>query len=341
MTELAEVVAIDDPSGVAEARRHAVRLARLIKFNKTAAGILAIAITEVAGNIVKHARSGKIAMRAIEMAGLAGLEVLALDKGPGITNIAECMRDGHSTAGSPGTGLGALQRLTSHFELYTRRGIGTIARFEAWPGDAPRRVPSVNQLEPGGISEPMPGEVVCGDDWVMTSWRDRHAVFVVDGLGHGPDAAFAARTAVAVAVECAQSSAPDIMDAVHDALRPTRGAAAAVAIIEPGKELCTFCGVGNISAGIRLGGVSRSMISHNGILGHKVKTIQAFSYPFPRMAVLIAHSDGLNSSWNLGDYPGLELRHPALIAAALARDHTRGRDDLTVVAVRNLKSPGA
>ena len=81
------------------------------------------------------------------------------------------------------------------------------------------------------------------------------------------------------------------------------------------------------------------MLSHNGILGHQVRKFAQFSYPFPRGALYIAHSDGLAARWDLGAYPGLESRHPALIAAVLFRDYERGRDDATVVAVRNPAQP--
>jgi hypothetical protein len=85
---------------------------------------------------------------------------------------------------------------------------------------------------------------------------------------------------------------------------------------------------------VHVHGKQRSMVSHNGILGHQVRKIQEFQYPFPRNALLLAHSDGLATHWDLASYAGLEARHPALVAAALYRDHERGRDDVSVVAAR-------
>ena len=77
------------------------------------------------------------------------------------------------------------------------------------------------------------------------------------------------------------------------------------------------------------------MVSHNGILGHQVRKFQVFSYRFPRGALCIAHSDGIGPRWDLNHYPGLSARHPSLVAGVLFRDHRRGRDDATVVVVRN------
>jgi hypothetical protein len=66
-----------------------------------------------------------------------------------------------------------------------------------------------------------------------------------------------------------------------------------------------------------------------------VRKIQEFQYPFPKGSLLIMHSDGIATHWDLASYPGIEARHPAFVSAALFRDHSRGRDDLTVLALRN------
>ena len=321
---------ISDPSGVSEARRYASALAGKLGLGDGPSGHLAIAVTEAATNVLKHARRGHILLGVIERGGIHGIEALAVDKGPGIANLAESLRDGVSTAGSPGNGLGALKRLGTGFEIWSQTGKGTLLRFEAWP-----RPPARDSLPLGAISMPKHGEHECGDGWAVVQGRGRVILFVVDGLGHGPEAAKAARVAVETVERHAQLDAANLLEAVHAALRPTRGAAGAVALLQPESELCTFCGVGNISVSIRGNGNARSMVSHNGILGHQVRKMQEFSYPFPRGALCVAHSDGLGTHWDLAAYPGLSLRHPTLAAAALWRDHSRGRDDVTVVALRN------
>jgi hypothetical protein len=158
---------------------------------------------------------------------------------------------------------------------------------------------------------------------------------MVDGLGHGPDAAEAARTAVETIEANVDSDAKNLLDAVHGALRSTRGAAAAVALLQPQSELCTYCGIGNIAATIRDGSGSRALVSHNGTLGHQMRKMQDFSYPFRVGALLVMHSDGVGTRWDLSAYAGLESRHPAMAAAAIYRDFTRGRDDATVLVARN------
>ena len=96
----------------------------------------------------------------------------------------------------------------------------------------------------------------------------------------------------------------------------------------------TYAGVGNISAVVLAGTGSRSLVSHNGTLGMVTSRIQEFKVDWPADAVLVLHSDGLHSRWDLSSYAGLIVRHPAVIGGALLRDFRRQRDDASVVVVK-------
>ena len=99
-------------------------------------------------------------------------------------------------------------------------------------------------------------------------------------------------------------------------------------------RILTFAGVGNI-AGAIIGPTSRQgLVSLSGTLGHEVRKVRAFEYPWPTGATLVMHSDGLGTQWDIGRYPGLATRHPALVAGILYRDFRRVRDDVTVVVIR-------
>ncbi len=326
------VIAITDPSGVGEARRVIAALGISISLDQARAGDLALAVTEAATNIVNHARAGTVVARILACGGAQGIEVLAIDKGAGIASVAASMRDGHSTTGTAGQGLGALQRVASNLEIWSHPGQGTILRFEIWPKDA--LVPPDSTVT-GVVAMPKTGETMSGDGWTVLEHRNRVVIFVGDGLGHGPEAAAAAQAAIAVVEKSPELEPVTIMETVHDALRSTRGAAGAIAVLTPHSQQCDFCGVGNISATIYTGAKGHSMVSNNGTLGQHIRKLQAFRYAFPPHALFIAHSDGIATHWDLATYPGLEGRHPSVVAAALFRDHNRGRDDLTVLALRN------
>lgn len=322
---------VTESSQVGEVRRRAAHTARSLGFDEGDAGRVALAATEAATNIVKHAGSGEMLLRVLGDAQAPGIELIALDRGPGMANVAESLRDGHSTAGSPGFGLGSLARNTADLQIYSQPGKGTSLRCELW---AAGTAPAAARLACGGVSVAKPGEQASGDDWLVLSERGQHTVAVIDGLGHGADAAAATRAASSV-LSRSKGSAEQLVDAMHHGLRSTRGAAAAVAVVQPERGTLAYAGIGNINGVIRHARKSRHLVSLNGILGHKVRTIREMAFAFPEHALLIMHSDGLSARWDLDDYPGLEAKHPGLIAAVLYRDHARRRDDVTVAIVRN------
>jgi anti-sigma regulatory factor (Ser/Thr protein kinase) len=330
------LVQIDDRTQVGEARRAAAQMTEALAFNATQGGKVALAVTEAATNIVKHAGSGKILLAPLMRGTAAGVEILALDRGPGITNVTASLQDGYSTAGSMGTGLGALSRASPSFDLYSLPGRGTALRLEIW-GTA-LVPPPADQFELGAVCLPKTGEEVAGDGWLQRDSGDYRTVMVIDGLGHGPNAARAARAGTDAFAKHPAATPGALMQICHAALASTRGAAGAAARVDPAKKHGTFAGIGNIACRVEWPGERRQLVSHNGTLGHVMRRIQEFEFDFPAGALLILHSDGLMTHWTTADYPGLMARHAGLIAGVLYRDHDRGRDDVTVVVLKNLTS---
>jgi anti-sigma regulatory factor (Ser/Thr protein kinase) len=325
------LINVDDRSQVGEGRRAAADLTRALAFGATAAGNVALAVTEAATNMLKHAQRGKLVLRCLERAGVGGLEILALDRGPGIADIALSLRDGHSTAGSMGMGLGALRRISDSMDVYTQPGKGTAVRLEFWAGSlpAPVRAPQI-----GAVCLPKPGEAVCGDAWALAADGEDCSLLVVDGLGHGSDAARAARTGTEVLAKHPAVAPSELLRRAHLALASTRGGAGAVARFSALHAQGVFAGVGNIAARVESATSRRQLVSHNGTLGHTLRKLQEFTFDFPSDAVLILYSDGLAGHWTLAEYPGLMAKHSGLIAGVLYRDHDRGRDDVTVVVIK-------
>lgn len=317
---------VAEPSQVGEARRQILTLAATVGLDAAQQGRLALVINELATNLVKHGGGGQIIARAAD--GPPAVELLALDRGAGMSSVVECFRDGFSTAGSPGTGLGAVGRLSARVDVYSTRPGGTA--IVALVGGEP----IADRLAVGAVSVAKAGEVVCGDAWAVAAEQELPAVMVVDGLGHGLGAADAAHRAVRTFV--ARSTLPPgaLIAAIHDALRGSRGAAVSVARIDGARGVMTYAGLGNVAGVIAADGEARHLVSSNGTAGHDAPRIKEFSYPWPAGALLIMHSDGLGSRWQLDRYPGLRERHPALVAGVLYRDWSRGHDDVTVVAAR-------
>ena len=325
---------VADSSHPGQVRRAAVECAELMGLGETDRGAIAIAVTEMATNLVKHAHGGKIICEPVAHNGSKGLRVVSIDKGPGIRDIPNALRDGYSTSGTPGNGLGAVRRLSAHFDIYSLPDRGTCVLAEFWPE---RKIPAVAiPFQLGTISVALRGEPVCGDGWAVKPTADTVFILVVDGLGHGTYASEAAREAERVLAETTLVSPAEILRDCHDALKKTRGAAGAIAAISKETGTLSFAGVGNISGTLVSGTTRRGMASHNGTLGHQIHKVQEFNFPWNDDSVLIMHSDGVGTKWELNHYPGITNRHSSLIAAVLYRDFNRERDDATVLVAKNV-----
>lgn len=327
------LVSIDEQSAIGGARRSAVALASTQGLGPDATGRLAIVVTEAATNILRHAGRGSILLRGVLVGGGPGVEVLALDKGPGISDITRAMRDGFSTSGTTGQGLGGIQRLAQAFDIYSQRNLGTVL-FARIGEDMPSDAESIDDRV-GAISIPAPGQVECGDAWRVVQARQRTIIMIVDGLGHGPHAASAAAAATALLPSRIHDDAPALMGAFDAALRATRGAALSVTVIDEAAREAHFSGVGNVDGRVIASGKTSHLVPQNGIIGHAMPTARATSVGWPAGARLIMHSDGVSTRWHMDAYPGLMAAHPAIVAGIIYRDFARGRDDATVIVLAN------
>lgn len=321
---------VTEETQVGEARRCANDLCHRLGANETFCGKAAIVVTEMAHNLVRHGGGGELLIREIPSLKHSSLEFIALDQGRGMRNVTECLRDGYSTSGTAGTGLGSIKRLADRFELYTAPDRGTVvwARLCTAPQEN-----TSEQFEVGAASVALENEEVCGDAWEVIESPGSLRLMVTDGLGHGPFAEDAARNAIAVFRSHPQAAMEEVLELTHRALVKTRGAAAAVVELRPNRQV-TNVGVGNISARLITPGKSKNLVSDNGTLGANVRKFQSYTQPWSDDMLLVVHSDGISQPWNLDDYPGLAHRHPSVIAGVLYRDFKRRRDDATVVVVR-------
>ncbi|MBZ5494402.1 MAG: SpoIIE family protein phosphatase [Acidobacteriia bacterium] len=329
---LSQTVSLSDFSSTAEARRAGARMAASLGLNETKSGEAAILITEAARNAVVYGGGGQLLLSGIKSKNGTRMEIVALDRGPGIADLSRALQDGYSTGGTPGTGLGAIKRMAEAFDVFSNaKGTAIFARIEQSENEHHARKSSV---EIAGLVSPITGETASGDNLAWEINGDRCMVIAADGLGHGIQAAEAADEAVRVFRAHSSESPASLISRVHDALKKTRGAAAAIAEVRPLAGTLTYAGVGNISGSILSSTLSRSLVSHNGTLGHVMARVQEFKVEWPKDGVLVMHSDGLQSRWDLSRYPGLLGRQPALIAGVLLRDFRRERDDASVLVLK-------
>jgi anti-sigma regulatory factor (Ser/Thr protein kinase) len=320
-------VPVVEESQIGEARRRAAGLADGLGFGETERGRVSIIVTEAATNLARHARDGVLLIQPVR-GPRAGIEVVSVDRGPGMRDPARCLQDGYSTGGTGGTGLGAIQRMSSEFDMDSTPGTGTVMVSRLWRDHEPALSAS-DEVALGGVCTPIAGEEHIGDGWSFVRGQGWFTVIVADGLGHGVDAESASRAAVEAFLRAPSESPSRIIERAHEALAGGRGAAVAVARVE-GREV-RYAGIGNIAGSVVEDSTTRHMVSHPGIVGHRMTRAQEFTYPWSNRSLLVMASDGIKSQWRLDSYPGIARRHPTLVAATIWRDFARGRDDATVV----------
>jgi anti-sigma regulatory factor (Ser/Thr protein kinase) len=331
-------LAVEDASAVVACRNAGLAMASRLHFPAARADALALAVTEAASNLHKHARQGALLLSVNRDADAPGIELVTIDSGPGLRDVGAAMQDGHSTAGTLGIGLGAIRRLADFCDLYSVPGHGTalVARF--WPvsrepvsREPVSREPVSREpaIRSAGLIRPIAGEVECGDAFGVLRTDDAVTAVLCDGLGHGPLAAAAAAAALAAVLGEPASEPVTLLERAHRRMSGTRGGA--VAVVQVSGPRARFAGLGNVAAFILSAGSRKSMLSVPGIAGYQARAFRQFEYEVPPGAAVILHSDGISSRWEAAAVPGVETKDPLLIAAVLLAEAGIHRDDAGVV----------
>jgi anti-sigma regulatory factor (Ser/Thr protein kinase) len=317
---------VEDPSAAAACRGAALTLASRLQFPEARSDQLILAVTEAASNLCKHATQGSMLLRIARGDGRPGIEMITIDAGPGFSDTAAALRDGHSTSGTLGIGLGAIRRLADFCDLYSVPGHGTalVARF--WPVPRPDAVPYA------GLVRPITGETECGDVFAAVETERRLTGVLCDGLGHGPLAAIAAMEAVTAVLEDPAGEPAALLERAHRRMAHTRGGA--VAVVQAAGTAVLLAGLGNIAAFILADGARKGMISVPGIAGHQARTIRQFEYTAPPGAAIILHSDGISGRWDAAALPGLNARDPLVVAGVLLAHAGSRRDDAGILVLK-------
>lgn len=316
-----------DASCVGEVRRFCARTAQDLGWTEVDSGRLSLIVTELGTNLLRHAMQGEMWIASPPAS--HEMEILALDKGPGMVDVQRSIQDGVSTgSGSPGTGLGAIRRLADDFDIHSSpQGTLCLVRVRM----AGSAVPSERQW--GAVSLAAPGESVCGDGWALALDSGRVSAIVADGLGHGPHAAVAAQAAIEVFAAHPFDRLDAQLQEAHAALQTTRGAALFALRMDTSTQL-QYAGAGNVLGRMISGVFDRSMLTQHGTVGVQVRKAEVTTLAWPDHAVAVVHTDGISSRWKADEVVALLQRDPVLIAAALLWHQSRGRDDATVLVLK-------
>jgi anti-sigma regulatory factor (Ser/Thr protein kinase) len=343
-----ESLALLEEANIGAARRVVRRIAAEAGFDERRLAEIDIAVNEIGSNAVKFARgTGQLYCARADLSfEPEGIELIYLDKGPGIEDTSSAMLDGFTTTGSLGAGLGAIRRMADEFWIYstiesqtrklamygrTTHGTAMIFRKRAVaPDETTEKRPAIW----GAMTRPAIGEEQNGDAYMIQRFGNRQIIAVIDGLGHGEGAMEASRAAVASIQENALKPVETIIRLAHEELRPTRGAVLGLGVIDLETGVIEYSGIGNTDFRAFGGGITLKFISLNGTLGSRLERVKVFKEQLPKVATIILSTDGISERWDIESYPGLLGLHPQMLCAVAMRDHSRPKDDATIICGR-------
>jgi anti-sigma regulatory factor (Ser/Thr protein kinase) len=326
---------VDDRSYLSVLKREVHRLSIQCGLTDKRVAEIDIVVAEIGSNIIKHAGGGEVLVMLTDVPHPA-IEIIAIDNGPGIADLARMMQDGISTTKTLGQGLGAIKRLTDFLQIYSVKSWGTVvlSRFFLKPVEqyAPKPVPEIRTL-----MVPKPGEKVCGDGHYIRPDRTGIRIFLGDGLGHGIEANKAVTAAIDSFRYCMLPDLNEVLRQIHEDVKRTRGLVGTAAVYSNKTRNWKICGVGNIHARMLTASASKTYLSYNGIIGHNLpRTIneQEIEHTPGKDQILILCSDGIKTRWEMTKYPAIFRYDMSVLAAAIYKDNARKTDDMSVVIVK-------
>ena len=292
----------------------------------------ALVATELGRNHLRHARAGRIAVRAVHRGEHRGLELVAVDRGTGLTDIAAAIDAMPRAVGTLGVGIGSVRRLSSEVDFDVRLGEGTHVRARLFDETAPRR------REVGIYGRPHEEETVSGDHARFHRSDEALVLAVCDGLGHGPLARDASTAAMGVFDEYADEPPSRILEECHRRLGATRGVVMAVCRVAEDTNTLETSSVGNIDVQVcapraarRFGGISAVVGGRRGTVPMRVRTERV---PFADGELVIVTTDGISSKLSVQDDLALVRSHPIVVAQRIMERFSRKNDDALVLVAR-------
>jgi len=327
-------VRVKGMSEVKSAEGSARRCAESIGFHARDCEEIALAVVELASNLVRHAGGGLLTLGSCPTHGRPGIQIESQDSGPGIPDFEQALADGYSTRGSLGIGLGAINRLMDALEFYSLPPSGSRIVCQRWLRPHHPASP-LRHLEFGAATRPYRQLRENGDAFIIRRWDEMALAGVIDGLGHGQFAQRAAQTARQYVEHHFDQPLEALFRGVGRACRATRGVVMALARIDSARQTFAVATIGNIEVRV-IGSPTRiNLIIRRGVIGLNAPSPLIVEHPWTNTTILIMHSDGLRTHWDWSDFAGLAPEPAGVIAQRLLRALGKTDDDATVLVVRS------
>jgi len=302
------------------------------EFSEIKIAHLDLIVAEITSNLDKYTNGGEVLCAVQGLGNDQYIEIIAIDNGPGISDLNHMLMDGVSSGSTLGHGLGSIKRMSDFFSIYSLKGWGTILVSRIYKTDA--RTEN-RRVVVRGIVVPKPSEKVSGDGFTY-KFSDRYfKLLLLDGLGHGIEANKAVEEAFNQFKLCPANDPAEIIRYLHPPLKKTRGGVGTILVYNGEKDSFTLLGVGNISSKIMNNGECKNVMPYNGIIGHNIpNTMTSHEISAKDYRFIILCSDGIKTRWDIAKYPLIQRYDPIIIAAAIYKDFARQTDDMSVVIVK-------
>jgi anti-sigma regulatory factor (Ser/Thr protein kinase) len=333
-------LSVSQPAEIKRATDAARKCARELGFRATDCEEIALVVSELASNALKHAGGGSLELAPLQARGRTGLGITCEDKGRGIGDPESALTDGYSTAGSLGIGLGTVNRLMDDLEFNNQPGAGLRVVCHRWIRPKMGGL-AARSLEFGAATRPCHNLHENGDAFVIKCWEEGALAGVLDGLGHGPLAQRASHTARQYIEQHFDQPLENLFLGVERACRATRGVVMALARFDLRANTLTLANVGNVEVRTVMGAVPLKINIRRGVLGLNAPKPLLTQHSWSAGELLIIHSDGVTARWQWDEFADLAHESARVIAAKLLAALGRNDDDATVLVIRNAKSGGA
>lgn len=319
-------IGIADEANVLYARRLFRNFFKSLGFIDFDLDKMELVVSELGTNIVKYGVRGIITAKRIKYLSHTGIEIIAKDRGKGISNIMEFLNKKPviNTSSSLKSGLSAIYNLTDEFE-YLNSENGTTITLRKW-------LPfNEATLKYSVISRPKPGELKNGDAFFIKQLPQFSFFCVIDALGHGEQAAATAN----IAMDCIKLyyylPLSEIFLKCHEHLDHSHGIAISICKIYTRESKMEYVGVGDVK--LRVFGAPESLriFNHNGTVGMNMEPIKLQTYKYFSGSTFIMHTDGI-ADFELNQ-DTLRLI-PQAIASFVMEKEARSSDDATVLVAR-------
>lgn len=335
---LSEILSIEvnHSSDVNLAARKGKAICKEAGFSAQETEEIALAVKELASNLVKYADQGVLVFKKLEEGGQTGIQIESIDQGPGIADVEEAFEDGFSTGGSLGVGLGTVNRLMDEVEITTH------STYSGGTHIVCKRLQRVHKkttnrfsLDVGAHSRPLPGHRANGDAFVIKEWENQLFVSLIDGVGHGRLAYQAAQKACNYLLSHYDQPFENIIRGLERTCRSSRGVVLLMLRFDLERHELVSTGIGNIETRITGTLEPDNIISRRGIVGLNKVSPVVRNHHWESDFMMILHSDGIETHRaNKGDNFANSGQPASEISRQLLHSFSKDSDDATVIVIK-------